>query len=371
MSNSEYRTVPLNNVQFLYELECINAESITPKQQPWLWYGIIPLDTSTLFVGEGGIGKSLLLIYLAARISRGDKFLACGEEIQFSQGKIIILSAEDDLEYQIRPKLIAADADCSQIEIIKYMKETASQKKQFLDLDKHLDLLEEKIKKMKNVKMVIIDPISYFTGDLKDHINTRVANFLNALNDIAKKYNLAIILNKHFRKQSSGNNIMNAMSEVAGCGSWVNTPRAAHVIARHPEDKQKICIVDLKANLKEKGLEAHAYKIISDKFTFEDKIITTTKLIWFEEMVKISADDALNEQSYFKSKEQIAYDFILKYLNEHKIASGKDITDTAIRNGIAKRTFENAFKKLKDEQLIEKSDSIGALKRWRLKNNAE
>ena len=90
------RTVNMANVTKIradvdeYELESIVASDIVAKEQPWLWPGVIPLDTSTLFVGEGGIGKSLLLLELAAKISTGDEFKAGGESVKLPQGKVII-----------------------------------------------------------------------------------------------------------------------------------------------------------------------------------------------------------------------------------------------------------------------------------------
>lgn len=355
-NDSNIVPLPLNP----YELEFINAADIVAKEQPWLWAGVIPMDTSTLFVGEGGIGKSLLLLELASKISTGDEFKACGESVQFPQGQVIILSAEDDFEYQLKPKLMAANADMSQITIIKNMKEKQSSKRRFVALDKYLELLEEKITQLKNVKMIIIDPVSYFTGSLKDHINVEVANFLDSLNRLAKQHHLAILLNKHLRKQSSGSNINHAMSEVSGCGSWVNTPRAAWVIARHPQIKNKVCMVDLKANLKEKSYESRAYQIIGYGVQGPDGMIQTTKVDWFPDMVHISADEVMmNEATYEKTKIQNACDIVMNHLKINGYSVQKIIEDIVVKKGISNRTFRSAINALKKDKLIKSKPGSG------------
>jgi hypothetical protein len=373
MSHINDRTIaPKSNIVKLsqdvevYELESICASDIQEKEQPWLWPAVIPMDTSTLFVGEGGIGKSLLLLELASKISTGEEFKVGGESVKFPQGKVIILSAEDDFEYQLKPKLIASNADTSQIEVIKNMKEISSGKKKFLALDKYLDLLEEKIIQMQNVKMVIIDPVSYFTGSLKDHVNVEVANFLDSLNRLSKKYSFANILNKHFRKQSSGSNIQHAMSEVAGCGSWVNTPRAAWVIARHPEIKTKICMVDLKTNLKAKSYESRAYQIEPCEIKSSSGSIKTIKINWFPDMVNISANEIMNEQAFEKTKEQKAYDLIIDHLSNNGQSVQKTIQDIALKKDISRRTFLNAAEKIKKDGMIKVTNGLAGNKLWTL-----
>lgn len=365
---SSRRTVKVENVVPIrddvntYELESINASDIKAKSQPWLWSKVIPLDTSTLFVGEGGIGKSSLLLDVASKQTTGEEFKAGGETVKFSPGQVIILTAEDDFEYQVKPKLLAAGADHSKIEIIKTMKEKTTMTRKFVDLKGHLHLLENKINEMGNVKMIIIDPISYFTGDLKDHVNVSVANFLDSLNTMAKKYHLVIILNKHFRKQASGSNIQHAMSEVAGCGSWVNTPRAAWVIAKHPEIKDMVCMVDLKSNLKKKSFESLAYQILPTVVQCDEGSIDTIMIDWFPNLINISAAQIMSEQVYEKSKEQAAYDFIIDHLKINGQSVRKTILDAAEKIGIKTRTFNRAIDKIKEDEIVDFTAGVGGNK---------
>ena len=71
----------------------------------WLWPGWIPLGKVTVLDGDPGMGKSTLLLDLAARLSR-DGLMPDGAVGPV--GSSLILSAEDGEEDTIKPRLAAA-----------------------------------------------------------------------------------------------------------------------------------------------------------------------------------------------------------------------------------------------------------------------
>src|SRR5947209_909244 len=71
----------------------------------WLWPGWIPLGNLTVLDGDPGVGKSTLLLDLAARLSR-DGVMPDGAAGPVAPS--ILLSAEDGAEDTIRPRLEAA-----------------------------------------------------------------------------------------------------------------------------------------------------------------------------------------------------------------------------------------------------------------------
>ena len=82
----------------------------------WLWPRRIPLGKLTLIAGDPGLGKSLVTIDIAARVSKGSGF---PDGAPCEPGDVIILSAEDDAEDTIRPRLDAAGADVSRIHLLE------------------------------------------------------------------------------------------------------------------------------------------------------------------------------------------------------------------------------------------------------------
>lgn len=319
--------------------EWVCMDNVVAKEQKWFWPGMIPDETLTLFAGSGGIGKSLLLLYLIAMTTNGKEFNAGGINHKLRQGSIILLSAEDDIETQIKPKLIAAGADCSKIHFIKSKIGTTSKKHKFLELDKDIFILEQKINELKDVSLIVIDPITYFIGNVKD-ISTEVANFLLSLSQLSKEYKFATALNKHLRKAASGaKGIINAVNEVAGSGAWVNTPRKCFLITNHHEENGVKVISNMKDNLTIGGDDCLAYKIVETTVIESNIQIKTTKLEWLDNLINMSATEAVDKEVYEKSKSHQIVDYIYNHLMKYGKSSLKYIRELAIQNGYKERTF--------------------------------
>lgn len=74
----------------------ISAAEIEPKQIEWLWPGRIPANAITVLAGDPGLGKSLLTIELAARLTRG--------RLAPKPSSVVMLTAEDSLAHVVRPR---------------------------------------------------------------------------------------------------------------------------------------------------------------------------------------------------------------------------------------------------------------------------
>ena len=88
------------------------AESLSQtKSIPvrWLWEPYIPRGKLALVDGDPGVGKSLLTINLAARLSRGG-YLPDGKSSERPH-VTLLLSTEDEAGDTIRPRAEAAGAD--------------------------------------------------------------------------------------------------------------------------------------------------------------------------------------------------------------------------------------------------------------------
>ena len=347
LKNKFERVVPLNTPIETLEVICI--DDIQPENQPWLWPNIIPLEAFTLFAGVGGLGKSQLLMFIAAQVSNGKPFQAAGIMHQLPQGSVIILSSEDSQKYALSPRLRALGADTSKIHKIKsVIKSGDSFKKRLMALDTDLRLLKEAIKKLGDVRLIIIDPIINFMGKIKDYINTEVSNFLFGLTELAEEFSLAIILNKHLRKKDSVA-VGSAVDEIAGSSAWGTTARQVWIVCRDHEDKKKILFLDGKSNIKEQ-MTGMAFNIKPCEVVNKNEVIVkTSRIEWLDEIVTISPDEAINEQKYEKSKLQTAVDFILSYLKENGQSVVAHIQDKAQKRGISDHTFRRARQEIKEK----------------------
>lgn len=86
-----------------YELDVIRADHVEPRAVEWLWPKRIPRGKVTLLVGDPDIGKSFMSLDIAARITRGKRWP--DESGEAPDGRVIAISAEDEMEDTVRPRL--------------------------------------------------------------------------------------------------------------------------------------------------------------------------------------------------------------------------------------------------------------------------
>jgi RecA-family ATPase len=299
----------------LYELKSINAAMAKPAIQPWLWAGYIPLETCTLFAGKGGIGKSQVLAWIASSISTGKSFTINSTENKIDQGSVIILSAEDHLNYTIIPRLIAVGANMKNIEIIESAVDVKSkQKERFICLDQDIILLDKKIKEIGNVKLIIIDPVTAYLGNIKENKAVDVRTFILKLNKLAEQNNLSIILNTHTRKSSGGDAPSSASDEIMGSIAWANTVRMAFSITRHHEDDDLYVLIVSKTNHKKP--DSMGYRIKPYEIKIDNEKTETSRIEWYEGKIDMNADEAVNKKIYEDRCEiDIGKEFILRMLS--------------------------------------------------------
>ena len=136
------------------------------------------LGKCALVAGEGGLGKSMVLAWVAPTVSRGKEWP--NGEGQSPCGSVIILSAEDDAADTIVPRLIAADGDCSKVHIISAVHQEDEKGHRTFNLQLDLVELEKEITPLGDVLLVIIDPITSYLGKVDSHKNAELRSVLGA-----------------------------------------------------------------------------------------------------------------------------------------------------------------------------------------------
>lgn len=331
-------------------LEITKLSDVICKEQPWFWPSFIPNHTITLFAGNGGVGKSALLLYIAAKTTTGEIFNYCGLSISLPKGRVIIMSAEDDPEYQLKPKLLAAGADQEMIELIKCKTVGTPKRRRLINLQNDLDHIERHIQENNDIKLIIIDPVGYFVGDLREDNNGEVIHFLDMLKDFSKRNNLAIILNKHLRKKGTNSSgTTSASSEIGGSAAWVTSPRITWIISPDHEDLNIKIISNPKNNLANTKEECLAYRIIETSFDMKGQLFKSNIIQWETKTYKRNADEALNKDQYDKSSQNKAVEFIYKHLIENGVSLYKAIYDAALYAGYSDRQMRCAKKYIKEQ----------------------
>jgi AAA domain len=134
----------------------MSAADITPQTLTWLWPGRVAIGALTNLVGLPDVGKTLTYCDLAARLSSGASLPPSPRNLRgLEPGRVLILTNEDSPATTIIPRLDAAGANRTRIELVQMVKD-AEGKETLLTFGQDLDVLEAHLK-VQHYTLLIID----------------------------------------------------------------------------------------------------------------------------------------------------------------------------------------------------------------------
>ena len=316
----------------------INMESVKVEQIEWLLYPFIPFGKVTIIQGDPGEGKTTMVLQIIAKLTRGEPILLKQQSQKEAQKdseenlkqkvlsqdnpiqpvNVIYQTAEDGLGDTIKPRLLAAGADCSRVLVI----DDREQPLTMLDVR-----LEEAIMQTK-ARMVVLDPIQGFLGtDVDMHRANEIRPLMKRVGVLAEKYHCAIILIGHMNKNSNGK------SSYRGLGSidFQAAARSVLIVGRLKDEPETRVMCHVKSSLAPEG-KSVAFRLDKE-----------TGFQWIGEY-DISADDLLSGDARGQ-KSRIAKEFLLDILADGGMAQ-KKIEEEASKQGIKKKTLRNAKQEL-------------------------
>ena len=320
------------------ELKLINMESVKVEQIEWLLYPFIPFGKVTIIQGDPGEGKTTMVLQIIAKLTRGEPILlnkksqkeaqqdseenlkqeVLSQDNPIQPVNVIYQTAEDGLGDTIKPRLLAAGADCSRVLVI----DDREQPLTMLDVR-----LEEAIMQTK-ARMVVLDPIQGFLGtDVDMHRANEIRPLMKRVAVLAEKYHCAIILNGNINKNSNGK------SSYRGLGSidFQAAARSVLIVGRLKDEPETRVMCHVKSSLAPEG-KSVAFRLDKE-----------TGFQWIGEY-DISADDLLSGDARGQ-KSRIAKEFLLDILADGGMAQ-KKIEEEASKQGIKKKTLRNAKQEL-------------------------
>ncbi len=321
------------------ELKIIKASEIETREIEWLWYPFIPYGKVTVLQGDAGDGKSLMILKLAAMLTRG-------EPMPFTDGdgqepiNVIYQSSEDDADDTIVPRFLKAGGDPDRLMFI-------SEKEQFLTFSdpRILDAL-----KLTKARLLILDPLSAYVGE-GTQINS--ANAVRAqfrpLIEIAKEQNIAILIIHHQNKHQG----QKAINRSAGSVDVIAAARSALLVTRAGRDSpDERILAQVKCNV---GPTGNAIR-----FSVSDGEIE-----WLSEEAK-TADEALGNlfagMGRPDTQMQTAKDALSQLLAEGPKPQ-REVMDCLRNAGIGESTAKKA-----KAQLAIRSVKQGSVWFWSLPN---
>ena len=292
-------------------LKLINMRDVEVEPICWLWYPFIPYGKVTIIQGDPGEGKTTLVLQIIARLTKGESIIDEDESLPIN---VIYQTAEDGLADTIKPRLLAANADCSKVLVID-------------DNDTPLTMRDARLEQAiieTNAKLVVLDPIQGFLGaDVDMHRANEIRPIMKHMSELAEKYKCAIILIGHMNKCSVGKSAYRGLGSI----DFQAAARSVLIVGRIKDEPEIRVVCQTKSSLAPEA-KSIAFRL-SEENGFE----------WIGKY-DVTADDLLSG-TVKGTKKQAAMDFLESLLSGGQM-SQTEIMELAERRNIAEKTLRNA-----------------------------
>lgn len=202
----------------------------TAQATEWLWPGVIPAGEMTILAGDGGLGKSTLTAWIAAKVTTGQFKGLTGMRSAW------VLLGEDDPGRVLKLRYRAAGCDMHKVGVLAAAADSDTRGDDVLSLPSDFPELAAQIEQSRP-ELLIVDPLSAFLGSSvdahRDGGQGGMRGVLGPLARIAHTYGTTVIVCAHLNKGSGP-----ASTRVAGSSGLRNAGRNLLVMAPHPDARE-------------------------------------------------------------------------------------------------------------------------------------
>jgi len=299
-------------------------DKIEAEMVVWLWYPHIPRGKITILESDPGNSKSVFTVDLAARISSGSPM---PDGTPCKQGTVIMLNAEDGAGDTVKPRLMAAGADCTRVVNFTTIDTGKGERQVRLPEDiAHLRSLAEE----HEPALIVIDPLWAFVGSKHRSISDQeMREALTPLKELAEELDVAIIIIRHLNKNSKEVNPM-----YRGAGSIGITGLARNVLTTI-QDKLNLSryyLARVKANLAPSSAPL-CYDLVSVAVKTPNGVTNVPKLEWLG-TVNASLFELMAQDTGLTHRQQQVYDVLPETggSTRKQVADALDISPTGANN---------------------------------------
>lgn len=256
------------------------ADQIQEREIEWLWPGYFPAGKMVIIEGDPGDGKSVMSCDLAARFSTGAR-LPDGSRCTEGPIEIVMVSAEDDPNDTIKPRLRVAGADLTKIHLIT----EGSIPGQPFDLGRDVGALEHFVREH-GVKIVFIDPLmAFMPAGVNTNSDHEVRRALHPLIRMSMRTGCTLVVIRHLTKGRT-----KAITAGGGSIAFIGAARVGFLVGPHPDDEAKRVLSCVKINVGEKP-PTLGYVVKPDRFN-----PTLPRVTWDDEPLTVSAQEILDHE---------------------------------------------------------------------------
>lgn len=302
--------------------------AVTPRAIEWLWYNRIPYGSYSAIGGDPGEGKSIVLIDICAKITRG-RNLPDNQGAE-PNGSIIYMVAEDNMCDTVRVRAEDAGADLNKF-IVSTGEKPGGGFFSIVDPE-DIALLDARITAQGDTQGVVLDPITTFMAGLNTHNEVEVRAALAPLNRLAEKHKIAIGGVGHLNKDEA----KRALYRLSGSIAFVAVARTVWLVKKDEGGPRgRRFFSPLKHN------------ILKDPTTLAFTIsgpLGRPVVTWEDDPVDVECVDLLGDEDMREKRAKLlaARIFLDEFLpvGEEKLQT--EIMEEALGQGHKKRTVERA-----------------------------
>jgi AAA domain/Bifunctional DNA primase/polymerase, N-terminal len=302
------------------DLSLIPLDLVEPRPMRWLWKYRFAKGSLAIMAGDGGIGKSQVLLSLAASVSTGGAW-PDGSGVA-PQGDVIIVSAEDQAADTIVPRLRAMGADLARITLVKAKFTIRIEGK---PPSVHPASFQERpywreiFRRRPGCLLFIVDPLpSYLGRGVNDSKNIEIRQILEPfIDEVIVPADVCMIGNTHLNKSVDAKT---PMHRISGSIAYGNLPRNVHFVVRDPDCPERRFLKQAKCNNAPDDLPAIAFTVERREVTNSAGEVIETAIPVFEaETVTVNLGDVVNGKGPSRApdpkKETEVAEWIHDYLN--------------------------------------------------------
>lgn len=308
---------------------------VEPTRIEWLWPGYLAHGKIHLLDGDPKLGKSTLLLDLAARISTGAPWP--DGHPGGHPADVVLLSAEDGLADTIRTRLDAAGADTTRVHAITGIRDTGDHDalERLPSIPRDLGRILTAIETIRPA-LIIIDPLMAYLGPSADaHRDQDVRRALAPLARLAETLQSAVVLVRHLTKAAGADPLRRGGGSIGIIGA----ARIALLLARDPTHTDRIILATSASNISTTP-PSLACRVITDPDH------DSARITWESHPVHYTAADLLDAASLTpgdRAERNDADTWLHDYLTDHDgTASYQDIQKAAAEHHIPARTLRRA-----------------------------
>lgn len=210
--------------------DVVSMRDVASEPIDWIWKGWIPRRMLTILGGFGGDGKSTMMASLIGALTTGGTMPDGGTAPRMN---VLMLSAEDDPSYAIKPRLEVHRADPARVFLLKGTRK-GDGRKRWLDMRRDVELMEREILK-RDIGLIVIDPLSSYLSSADRNNEGEIRDALQPLMSLMERTGVAVVAIMHVGKSADGRR---ASQRLLGSTAFTALARSVVMVADIPDDNQ-------------------------------------------------------------------------------------------------------------------------------------